>query len=73
MNVEHDELVRANALLRSAYSIAEREGGQTNWAGFRKTLLAALLDQSILLNGTSNEVAATCTPRTFKDYNGMPK
>jgi hypothetical protein len=45
------ELAKANSLLRSAYSIAEREGEKTNWWAFRLQLLQALEDEREILQG----------------------
>jgi hypothetical protein len=63
---ERKILLEANDLLRSAYSIASRDGSCTRWPEFRKKLLAALVEQNELFNGTSNDTAATCTARTFR-------
>lgn len=37
-----DELEKANSLLRSAFSIVQRSGENTNWQGFCKQISAAL-------------------------------
>lgn len=59
-------LEEANSLLRSAYAIALRKGEATNWEAFTKKLLDVLIRQSLLLNNTGYEPAATCTPLTFR-------
>ena len=61
-----NELKEANTLLRSAYSIAERSGAETNWEAFKNCLTDALKRQSLLLNDTDYLPAATCTARTFR-------
>lgn len=42
-------LKEANGLLRSAHSIAERNGSQTNWEAFRGQLKKALDKQHAIL------------------------
>lgn len=54
-----------NALLRSAYAIAKREGEDTNWEGFRNCLEAELVRQNALENGTKSVEAATVTARPY--------
>jgi hypothetical protein len=49
------ELAKANSLLRSAYSIAEREGEKTNWWAFRMQLLEVLEDEREILQGYWDE------------------
>lgn len=43
-----EELAQANSLLRSAYSIALREGKETNWEAFRNQLKNTLERQQEL-------------------------
>lgn len=53
----------ANELLRSAYTIACREGIETDWLAFRKWLEKVLLEQSIVFNNTKHLSLATYTPK----------
>jgi len=63
------ETEKQNDLLRSAYSIAQRKGKETNWSAFEDRLREELLSQSGLKVTTDDEqliLRATCTARTFK-------
>lgn len=50
MNRYEAELIEANSLLRSAYSIAERKGEATNWETFGKRVHTALERQLPMVN-----------------------
>lgn len=58
----------ANSLLRSAYSIAQREGKDTNWEAFANNVKQYLLQMHGLLGSKDEQsnLRATCTPRTYK-------
>jgi hypothetical protein len=43
------QLAKANSLLRSAYSIAERNGESTNWEAFKNQVEKALDDEREIL------------------------
>jgi len=66
MKTAADFLTEANDLLRSAHSIAERKGENTNWEVWRKRLETVLVEQNQFLRGTSHLPAAICTPKVFK-------
>ena len=48
-------LERANSFLRSAYSVAERQGQRTYWEGFKNGLDKILLEQHKILYPTPNK------------------
>jgi predicted transcriptional regulator len=54
--VEYDMLKRANELLRTANSIAEREGKDTYWEGFQKQLKIALKEQHEYFYPTQKQI-----------------
>ena len=63
------ELERQNDLLRSAYSIAQRKGEQTNWEAFENNLKKELLNQAGRSEADPDEqiiLRATCTSRTYR-------
>lgn len=55
-----EALKDANSLCRSAYSIAEREGLQTNWDAFRKQLLKSLERQKQALAASGDAPCYVC-------------
>ena len=67
MKSDREMIERSNDMLRSAYQIAEREGVSTNWKAFKARLMEVLVEQSLYLNNTSHEGAASCTARNFKN------
>ena len=46
-----DEVKESNQIIRSAYSIAERDGKDTNWEAWRKKLEIALARQHAMMYG----------------------
>jgi hypothetical protein len=44
-----DEVKESNQIIRSAYSIAERDGNETNWEAWRKQLEIALERQHAMM------------------------
>ena len=48
-------LEEANAMCRSTFQIAEREGAETNWNTFREGLRVALANQHAILHPKSDE------------------
>jgi ribosomal protein L37AE/L43A len=46
-----DEVKESNQIIRSAYSIAERDGNETNWEAWRKQLEIALERQHAMMYG----------------------
>ncbi len=59
----------ANALLRSAYAIAQREGKNTNWEAFQNCVKQQLLKQAGCPDTKDEQMIlrATCTPRVYKE------
>jgi hypothetical protein len=53
-----EELAKANSLLRSAYSIASRNGADTNWESFRNQVGKLLNDEHEILQGYWTDKAA---------------
>lgn len=53
---EHDLIKEANELLRSAHSIAERKGIETNWCGFLMQLKRVLKEQLEYLYPTQKQI-----------------
>jgi hypothetical protein len=67
------DLKGQNALLRSAYQIAEREGKNTNWKAFLNNLREELTKQAGC-SGTIDEqmiLRTTCTPLTYRLQEGL--
>lgn len=58
MNKYETELIEANSLLRSAYSIAERKGEATNWEAFAKRVYTALERQLPMVNALKADDSA---------------
>lgn len=59
-------LSEPNELLRSAYAIASRKGEDTNWEAFKDSLELILIEQNLLMNGSGDIEASTCTARVYK-------
>jgi len=58
-----------NELLRSAYTIAKRQGVDTNWEAFETSVLRELLKEAGFdSNMAENVIKATVTPRTYRAY-----
>jgi hypothetical protein len=59
-------LAHANGLCRAAYTIALRDGGGTNWEGFREQLLASLFlqHQAMYHPGVTCESRPCLVPRS---------
>jgi hypothetical protein len=57
-----------NSLLRSAHSIAQRKGKQTNWIAFENNLRKELLKQADVPETTDEQIIlrATCTAKTYR-------
>ena len=64
-----------NELLRSAHSIAQRKGKQTNWKAFENNLRKELLKQAGVPEADAAQVdeqiilRATCTAKTYRISN----
>jgi hypothetical protein len=58
----------ANDLLRSAYSIAIKEGKDTNWEAFENSVRKELMSQAEINDETDYQaiLRATSTPRTYR-------
>lgn len=52
---EQELILKANEMLRSAYSIADREGNDTNWKAFKNKLKWVLDEQHRYLYPTKEE------------------
>jgi len=62
-----EELLReANELLRSAHTIASREGENTNWLAFKDRVYEALVKQANTLGMIPTAPNVTVTPKVFK-------
>jgi hypothetical protein len=57
-----------NSLLRSAHSIAQRKGKQTNWIALENNLRKELLKQAGVPETKDEQIIlrATCTPKTYR-------
>lgn len=56
MKTEHELLMDANQIIRSAHSIAERKGADTNWEYFEKRVKEILKEQHKFLYPTLKEI-----------------
>lgn len=65
---DENERPEAHMLLRSAHEIALRNGEETNWDAFRRSVRKELFEQAGIadLNDEQTVLRVTCTARTYR-------